>query len=458
MKLAGIKLVPKSLFGRLLVSAGLFILIALVVAGVSIGRVLERFVMQGLDKRLDSQIVLLSRAIGPDGTLDKTRVVDVPPFDRPGSGWSWQIHTSALVIQSGSLGSATMPVPVLQPPRRHTRRILDERPVDGVSGSGEPIHFRVLSVNTATGPVTITAAGPRAIAERPLREALVPLSLSLLILGIVLFLATFLQLRFGLRPLHGLENALAAVRQGRARHVPPDQPIELRALVSELNALIDQNEAGLENARRHVANLAHGLKTPLAALKVKLEEGARDPDGSLGELAGQMDASIRHHLGRARASSPGGPARRATVLRPHVADLTATLARIHADRVLAVDVVVPADLTVACDPQDLDEMLGNLLDNAWRWAKAGIRVVARQTGAMIELTIADDGPGLSEEARADALVAGRRLDERGDGHGFGLTITRELAELYGGTLTLGSSELGGLAVVLSLPFMANSAI
>ena len=454
MKLAGIKLVPRSLFGRLLASAGLFIMIALVVAGVSIGRVLERFVMQGLDKRLDSQILLLSRAVRPDGTLDKALVVDIPPFDRPGSGWSWQIKTSALVIRSASLGREAMPA--LQPLRRHARRILDERPVDGVSRSGEHIHFRMLSINTATGPVTITAAGPRAIVERPLREALVPLSLSLLILGIVLLAATFLQLRFGLGPLRGLERALAAVRQGAARHVPPDQPIELRALVSELNALIDQNEAGLDNARRHVANLAHGLKTPLAALKVKLDEDGRDPDGSLAELAGRMDASIRHHLGRARASSPGGPARRATVLGPHVVDLTATLARIHADRVLAVDIAIPPELTVACDPQDLDEMLGNLLDNAWRWAKAGIHVEARETGGMLELTIADDGPGLSEGARADALVAGRRLDERGDGHGFGLTITRELAELYGGTLVLDSSQLGGLAAILTLPRMAGS--
>jgi signal transduction histidine kinase len=447
------RLVPRSLYGRLLASAGLFIVIALVVAGLSIGSVLERFVMRGLDARLDAQISLLVRAVRPDGSLDAALAIDAPPFDRRGSDWAWQIRAPGQVLRSGSLGTDAMPDPVLQPRReRHWHRRGNEaRPVDGVSRTGNAVHFRVLTLETPRGPVTITAAGPRAIAERPLRQALVPLTWSLLILGIVLFGAIFLQLRFGLRPLRGLQASLAAVRQGQARHVPPNQPLELRGLVDELNALIDQNEAGLENARRHVANLAHGLKTPLAALRVKLDEGGHDPDGSLRELTDRMDASIRHHLARARAAAPGRPDRQATPLRPHVADLTDTLARIHGDRTLSVEIAVETDIAVACDPQDLDEMLGNLLDNAWRWASAAIRIAATTTGAIVTLTITDDGPGLSEEAREAALVAGRRLDERGDGHGFGLSITRELAELYGGALTLDEAAGGGLAATLTLP-------
>ncbi|UVO53998.1 HAMP domain-containing sensor histidine kinase [Sphingomonas sp. SUN039] len=447
------RLVPRSLYGRLLASAGLFIVIALVAAGLSIGNVLERFVMRGLDARLDAQISLLVRAVRPDGSLDTALAVDAPPFDRRGSDWAWQIRAPDQVLRSESLGTAAMPDPVLQPRReRHWRERGNEpRPVDGISRSGGAVHFRILTLETPRGPVVITAAGPRAIAERPLRQALVPLTWSLLILGIVLIAAIFLQLRFGLRPLRGLQASLAAVRQGQARHVPPDQPLELRGLVDELNALIDQNEAGLENARRHVANLAHGLKTPLAALRVKLDEGGHDPDGALRELAERMDASIRHHLARARAAAPGRPERQATPLHPHVADLVDTLARIHGDRKRAVEIAVASDLAVACDPQDLDEMLGNLLDNAWRWAGTTIRISATPAGTTVAITITDDGPGLTAEARDAALVAGRRLDERGDGHGFGLSITRELAELYGGTLALGEADSGGLAVTLTLP-------
>jgi signal transduction histidine kinase len=445
------RIIPRSLFGRLLASAGLFIVIALVVAGLSIGQVLERFVMRGLDARLDSQITLLARVVQPDGTLNTQLVVDVPPYDKPGSGWAWQVRSPIQTLRSGSLGSAAMPDPLIQPHNERRHRDGRTRPADGISRTGEAIHFRVLSVDTPKGPVTITAAGPREIAERPLRQALTPLLSSLAILGFVLIAAIFLQLQFGLRPLRGLQAALVAVRQGRVRHVPVDQPVELRGVVAELNALIDQNEAGLENARRHVANLAHGLKTPLAALQIKLAEGGHDPDGELARLAARMDASIRHHLARARAAAPGSPERQSTALRPHVVDLTETLARIHADRTIAVTIDVADDLIAACDPQDLDEMLGNLLDNGWRWAGAAIHVAAVSGGATIVLTIADDGPGLSDDARDVALVAGRRLDERGDGHGFGLSITRELAELYGGTLSLDCATQGGLAAILTLP-------
>jgi signal transduction histidine kinase len=444
-------LVPRSLFGRLFMSAGLFITIALVVAGLSIGQVLERFVMHGLDDRLDTQITLLARAVRADGTIDGKRVIDVPPFDEPDSGWIWQIVAPHQTLRSASTGGAAVPVPVVHPPflDPHGRHRL--QPADGVSAEGEGLHFRTLEVESAAGPLTITAAGPREVAERPLRQAIAPLALSLLILGIVLIAAIMLQLRFGLRPLRRLETSLIAVRNGGARHVSDEQPYELRSLVAQLNGLIDENEAGLENARRHVANLAHGLKTPLAALRIKINEAGHDPDGEIGELITRIDASIRHHLGRARAAAPGGLARKATPLAPHVHDLVATLGKIHAERPIAVSVKVDGSLAVGCDPQDLDEMLGNLLDNARRWATSAISVTARINGPGVDLIISDDGPGLTESERGDALVAGRRLDERADGYGFGLSIAQELAELYGGSLTLGQSPLGGLSASLSLP-------
>jgi len=422
---------------------------------VSIGHVLERFVMQGLDDRLDAQITLLSRSVRPDGSIDARRVVDVPPFDQPGSGWAWQVRTPDQTLRSASLGNAEMPVPVTRQfpgPRRDRSAIV---PADGETRSGRDIHFRIATLESPAGTITITASGPRAVAERPLRQAIAPLFVSLLILGLVLITAIVLQLRFGLRPLRGLATALADVRRGAARHVPGDQPLELRPLVTELNALIDQNEAGLENARRHVANLAHGLKTPLAALRVRLDQDDIDAKGELRALTDSMDASIRHHLGRARAAAPGNPTRQATPLGLHVSDLVATLARIHGDRTLAVTSAIDAQTMVACDPQDLDEMLGNLLDNAWNWARSAIQIDERIGGPLVEILISDDGPGLSEAARADALIAGRRLDERGDGHGFGLSITRELAELYGGTLALERAAAGGLAVRLTLPKPPN---
>ncbi len=464
-----LRLIPRSLFGRMLAIAALSTGIALLFAGVTIGHVLERFVTRGLDERLDAQVAVLARAVRPDATLDRTRAIDLPEFGEPGSDWSWHVDGPAGRVDSGATPIATIlppasiatpPPPQLAVPRD------DERPhPPGPGGpddhqlhpgesrdrSGERLHSRTMDVATRRGTVTITAIGPRRIVEEPLREAMIPLLGSLALLGAGLALATLVQLRFGLRPLRDLRTALAAVRAGTERHVPADQPGELQPLVTELNALIDQNAAGLAHARQHVANLAHGLKTPLAALSLKLAEANADAD--VRDMVDQIDRRVRHHLGRARADATGG-ARIRTPIAPAVADLIAVLRRIHADRPMTVDIAISDDLAVAIDPQDLDEMIGNLLDNAWRHARAALSIIATPIDGAITLEIADDGKGLDDTAMAQAVLPGRRLDERGDGHGFGLSITRELAELNGGTLGLGRSATGGLVARLSLPARA----
>ena len=453
------RLWPRSLFGRLLGVSVVTTLAALAFAGVTIGHVLERFVIRGLDQQLDAQIFVLAQAVSPAGRLDPARAVSLPAFAAPASGWGWRVDGPAGHWRGGA--DIGLPSGDPAPPRRGGRhgRPPDPdapRPGDARDATGEPIHFRQLSVATLAGPVLVTASGPRRVALVPLREAMVPLLLSLALLGGALALATLLQLRFGLRPLGRLRRDLGEVRAGRMRHVPVDQPAEVAPLAAELNALIDQNEAGLAYARRHVSNLAHGLKTPLAALALKLAEGDSDPDGSLRAAVAQIDRRVRHHLGRARAAMPGAGRRARTPLAPAIADLADALRRIHADRPVAAVIDIAPGLATAVDPQDLDEMAGNLLDNAWRHARSAIRVEGRAVNGSVALTIDDDGPGLSEAAVAEALLPGRRLDERGDGHGFGLPIARELAELNGGTLALGAAPaLGGLRAVLTLPGAAT---
>lgn len=450
------RLLPRSLAGRLMAIAALSTLAALLFAGFAIGRVLERFVMTGLDQRLDAQVLVLARAVGPDGRIDGARAVTLPPFGEARSGWVWRIDGPGGAVRTSGVADVLPALDAEEPgppdrdrdgERAHRRRAGDVR-----TAGGEGLHYRRLTVETTAGRVTVTAAGPRAVVTRPLRAAMLPLLLSLAALGAALAGATLVQLRLGLRPLRVLATALAEVRGGRRRTVPADQPAELAPVVEELNALIDQNEAGLDHARRHVANLAHGLKTPLAALAVRLAEPGRDPDGSLTEMVGRIDAQVRHHLGRARASAPGALVRVRTPLAGAVEDLIGVLRRIHAERGVAGEADIAPVLAVAVDAQDVSEMLGNLLDNGWRHARGRVRVGAVRDGALVRIMVEDDGPGLSGAAAADALVPGRRLDERGDGHGFGLSITRELAELNGGSLTLErSAGLGGLRVVLVLP-------
>lgn len=447
------RLLPRSLTGRLLAISMLTTIAALAFAAFSIGHVLERFVIRGMDQQLDAQVAMLSRAVRSDGTLDRGRIVNLPVFEQTGEGWSWSVESPRGRWTNGNAVTSEHPLRRGPGPLdHHDPDPAGALPGEGVSDTGEPVHTRELVVPTSAGDAIVVAGGPRRLATAPLREAMLPLLASLGILGLGLALATVVQLRFGLRPLRTLQAALADIRAGRTRHVPGDQPDELAPLAAELNALVDQNAAQLEHARRHVANLAHGLKTPLAALSLKLEEGGRDPEGGLRAMVADIDGRVRHHLGRARASAPGSRHQTRTELARAVSDLTAVMKGIHADRAIHVAIEITPHLAVAADPQDIDEMLGNLLDNAWRQTCSSVTIAAAPSGSTVELVIEDDGPGLSEQAILEALVPGRRLDERGDGHGFGLPIAQELAELNGGSLVLGTSRSGGgLRAVLVLP-------
>ena len=453
---------PRSIYGRMLTLSGIAIAVALLISAFAIGHVLERFVTQGLDQRLDAELALLGSAVTPDGQIDTTRIAATRALATPGYGWR-------IVAPRGTLASADAP-PVTPPARegpdgRHRgpddQGDADGRPPprpDGPDGpaafdwngrDGTRLHARQAIVATSAGPVTITAAAPRSVVTSPIRGAMLPLLMSLAALGGLLALATLVQLRIGLAPLKTLRTAIAAVRAGRIDQVPADQPRELQPLVDEMNALLSDNAAALAIARSSAANLAHGLKTPLATLGLALAAPGRDSDGRLTLLVGQVDTTIRHHLARARSVLASG--RTTTPLGAAIADLMAMFGRLHADRAIAADQAISDAIAVAVDPHDLDELAGNLLDNAFRHTRDAVRVSARIDGTHVVLRVTDNGPGIAATDRARATMPGLRLDERGDGHGFGLSIVRELAELYGGALDLDEAEGGGLAATVRLP-------
>jgi len=441
-----------SLQRRLLAAALVLVTVALVVAGVAIGLVLHRFVRGQLDSRLDSQLVALAAGLerGPGDRLRLARNLDGPPFDRDRAGWYWQVRQGGTVLRSGALEGRDLAVEAGRPERDGTDR---PRPAEGTGPWGEGLILRVLVLPPEAGapPATLVASAPAAALRGPLREAAGALALILGILGVGLLAGTLAQVRLGLRPLERLRRDLAEVRAGDRARVPGKQPAEIRPLVAEVNALLDQNAANLERARTHVANLAHGLKTPLATLSLALSDRTRDPDGTLAGLVGSMDSQVRHHLRRARSAALVGAIRTRTPLAEPVADLRATFTRLYAGKGLVLDVSLPAGAAVACDGQDLDEMLGNLIDNACQWCRGYVRVGASPSDSGLVIAVEDDGPGLAPDAAAEAVRPGRRLDETVPGNGFGLSITQELAELYGGGLRLDRSGLGGLRAALTLP-------
>lgn len=432
-----------SLRRRLLLAALALIVAALVVAGLAIGLILARFVRGQIESRLDAQIVSLVSGLEPGPTLRLSRDLDAPPFDRPGSGWAWQVRRGGATLGSASLAGRDLAPP--QVPEADDDR---PRPADGTGPRGEALILRVLSL---PGGTVILASAPRAALWGPLREAGLALAASLGVLGLCLAAGAVAQVRLGLKPLDRLRRELEAVRAGQRERVPDSQPEEVRPLAAEINALLDQNAAQLAQARTHVANLAHGLKTPLATLSLALSEPGRDPDGRLTHLVGSLDRGVRHHLRRARSAALTGATRTRTELAGPVADLAAALERLHAEKGVRITRAIPPGLAAACDPQDLDEMLGNLVDNACTWCASAVRVSAEGSGSDVVVAIEDDGPGLGPEALAAVAQRGKRLDETVPGHGFGLAITTELAELYGGGLELDRSAMGGLRARLRLP-------
>ncbi|WP_062210256.1 HAMP domain-containing sensor histidine kinase [Aureimonas sp. AU12] len=481
----------RSLRARLVLSAALFVLAAIVVTGLVIGTLLERFVRGEVTSRLDLQVatiagVLAAPPLPPGarpmnerrrgGRFDEAETrgddrraprerrrdtppwlaglgdLDGPPFDRRRSGWYWQVERDGTVLAaSRSLSEGTLSA-IEDPPEEGPPHALGT----ATGPSGEPLVTRSASVPIRGGEARVLVSAPRAAISDPLRDATLTVAGTLALLGAALVAAIVVQVRFGLLPIEHLRRSLASVRSGRTERIEGPQPAELAPLADELNALIEQDAATLRQARLHVANLAHGLKTPLATLSAAAE---RMPDAAtrteLLGLTGLMDRRVRHHLRRARSAALGGPARQRTDLAAHAGDLAAMLAKFHGGAGLAIATGLAPGLVVAVDPEDLDEMLGNLLDNACRHAKGRVVIETRREGREARAEIRDDGAGLSPAEIEAVLQPGRRLDETTAGHGFGLPITAEIVELYGGRLVLGRATEGGLSAVLTLPMPAE---
>jgi len=275
------------------------------------------------------------------------------------------------------------------------------------------------------------------------------------VVGLGLLLAGLFQVRTGLRPLAELRARLVAVREGRAPRVAGRYPAEVEPLVEDLNALLADREASVARAQAQAGDLAHGLKTPLAVLAQEAERVRRTGRPELGTtLARQVERMRRQvdfHLAHARAAASGArPGTRCGVAES-VDGLVRTLERLHTERGLAIEAAVPEELAVRCRREDLEEMLGNLLDNACRWARRRVTVAASATEGRVVVTVDDDGPGLDPSLREAVLQRGVRADESAAGSGLGLAIVRDLADLHGGSIQLLGSPAGGLRARLELP-------
>ncbi len=271
----------------------------------------------------------------------------------------------------------------------------------------------------------------------------------------IFIVAGIWQFRAALLPFGRLRRQLLDLRGGSGRRIEGSYPTEVQPLVNDLNSLLEQREQVVRRALAKAGDLAHGLKTPLAVLAQEADRadaaGQQETASSISLQVERMRRQVDYHLAQARAATPGNvPGARCPVL-PSVEGLTRTLLRIYAGRGLSVDANVSPEHSIRGQREDLEEMLGNLLDNACKWARSRVKIQSVQEDGAVVLTVDDDGPGLPPSMRDRVLQRGVRLDEAAPGSGLGLAIVRDLAELYQGTIALEDSPLGGLRARLRLP-------
>jgi signal transduction histidine kinase len=447
---------------RLIATAAVWSVLCLVVGGFVLSGIFRGAVQENMDDQLTFDLdglVAAAEVDAPEHVTLQGRFAD-PRFERVFSGWYWQIEPDmaqtvdtqpetsrslwdqTLVPENLATGENSTQWGYATGPDRQRLRVLIRRiqlprSAEGIESPGA---FRFL------------VAGDLSEMEADVARFNRTLFWWFAAFSVGLLGAIALQVRVGLMPLRRVSEALARIREGRARRLEGKFPAEIAPLAGELNSLIAHSAEVVGRARAHVANLAHFLKTPLTVLA---NEAAASPSPLADTVTRQVTAMRRqvdHYLARARAAGALDVLGSRTDVAPVLADLARVLKRMHPDKELSIAVEVSPGLAFRGEREDLEEMAGNLVDNACKWAHARIAVHAGTLdGGRFFLRVEDDGPGLAPEERSRAMERGERLDESVPGTGLGLAIVRDIAKLYGGTIALGESSLGGLEARLELP-------
>ncbi len=446
----------RSLRYRLLVASGISIVLALVITGVSLVLMFEHHVERRISQELETYLnqITASVEVSENGRISFDQALADPRFNQPLSGLYWQIRDSVrpTLLRSRSLWDSEIKLPqdqlasgeihkhVLPGPAGQTL-LLRERNITLRAGS----EIRRLRLAVAVDRQSLYLARNAFVAD------MLPY---LAIMVVVLLLAAWIQVQIGLSPLDALHRGVMKLRKGGGVGLERVYPDEVMPLVDELNALLAAQEQSIERARAWTADLAHGLKTPLTVLNSEAQrlrdDGGDDIADSLEELAENMRRRVDRELIRARLLS-GVQSRPAQAeCGEIVAGLIRTLKKIPGSESIKWEVSIVSDMRVAMVAEDVAELLGNLLENATKWADKLIRLSVT-AGDSLVINIEDDGPGVQADQLEMLGQRGVRLDEKVQGSGLGLAIALDIVEAYGGSLSFAPSSLGGLAVMVGLP-------
>jgi signal transduction histidine kinase len=449
----------RSLTRRLIWLASAWIVLALMITGWVLTSQYQESALRRLGNALGDTIdeVVLATAAVPDGVV-VAEIKDSQSL-RPLSGKYWAVaeldanDEVRVLARSPSLAGEDLS----DPPElaNRLRQAFGQTITYNADGPiGRPLRVAA-SLKTLPGrsqPLVFMAGLDRSNIDADTRQFATFTWTALLLLGLGLVLAVFVQVQIGLRPLYGLRNEIADVRKGKTARIAKTYPLEIQPLAEQVNQLLDHNQETVERQRTHVGNLAHALKTPLSVMLAEAGAEAGPLPDMVRKQTEIMKAQVDHHLRRARAAARAQLLGERTPIAEVLDELAVMLERVFETRGVEIDWRAPDELGFRGERQDLQEILGNLMENACKWAKRRVRVSAGPTGlGQMVVVVEDDGPGLPEEQREAALQRGMRMDETTPGSGLGLSIVVELTRAYGGKITLADSDMGGLKVLLELP-------
>lgn len=438
-----------SLTRRMLGIAILWIAILLVGGGIALDRVLDNAITRYFDATLqyDLSAMIASAELDEDGEIRFNRPLGDQRFLEPNSGLYWQVSAPGHdPFPSRSLWDRRLKVAASH--RDERVHIYDSHEF----GEDEILRVMERDVRLPGSPVTwrFQVAQDRSGLDDQIAVLRKTLVRSFAILGLGLILMSALQATFGLWPLRKVRRQIAAVRAGRKARVDTRLPIEIAPMVDELNDLLAHNERQAEEARTHAGNLAHALKTPLTVIMNEASANSPELNRTVIREATTMRRQVDHHLARARAVGRRAAGQSVAPVWPSLESVERAVSRLYPQ--VTIDLSGNRQARVHVERQDLDEMLGNLIENAAKYGGSRVFVTVESRPDFVELVIEDDGPGIPAEQRGAIFERGARLDTGKPGTGLGLAIVRDVAQIYGGAVTLEESEdLGGLLARLKLP-------
>ena len=438
-----------SLRFRIILLSGFWILLAL--AGT--GLVLVGFYQDHIEGHYDAHVLMhmeemVSAArLSPEGELELAYAPSDPRYHVSLSGWYWEIrHEGEVLARSPSLEGHTIELQGISTADHSGTHLL--------SGPGDS----PLRVQTMLVPAGIPGEQLLLVASAPMvkvTDDVVDVSTHLLVafalLGLGLLIAVLVQIRIALRPIEAIGKGISDIHLGAVDRLDGDFPAEVQPLADELNNLLEHNSTLLRRARNQLGDLAHSVKNPLTVINNEARAMESDKGALILKQTADIASSVEHHLSRARAFGTTNVLGSRARVRPVAEDLAFALARIHQDRKPEFDLSGLGECAVRCETQDLEEMLGNLMDNACKWAEQRVIVHCNRNNGHCLLFVEDDGPGIPPDKIEQVMQRGQRLDESREGHGLGLGIIQDVVELYGGSLSLGKSTYGGLSARLKLP-------